>query len=87
MNWKKLTKILSFFFVFISFWFIFPQNTLAKVVMINEFSPFSSSPWIEIINSDQNNSQSLSGWTVLNGAWGTFATLSGSLPRGGMLTF
>lgn len=55
--------------------------------MINEFKPYGSSPWIEIINTDENTDQDLTGWTILDGNGQEFASLSGTIIRQSLLTF
>lgn len=55
--------------------------------MINEFSSASSTEWVELVNTDQSSSVSLSGYRFTKGTDTTLKALSGTLPRRGMLTF
>lgn len=64
-----------------------PKNVQAvPSVLINELSPNSSSPWIELLNPN-TEFKNLSGWTILNSQGTVLVNLSGNLPRQGLLTF
>lgn len=62
-------------------------KSVSAAVILNEFSSKSSTEWVELLNTDADNSVNLSGYTLKNGSGTILKTLSGTLPRQGMLTF
>ncbi len=65
----------------------FGASPAFAALIIDEFSPASAIEWVELFNADQVNSVSLTGYTIRNNAAATLKTLSGTVPRGGYLTF
>ena len=84
---EKLRKIANLLF-FILFFFLFPSFLPVNAsILVNEVLPAASTPWVELLNTDQDNNQSLTGWTLQNGSGTILKALSGTLPRRGFLTF
>ena len=70
----------------ISFLF-FSASPVSAALIINEFSSASTTEWVELLNTDQVNSVSLTNYEIRNNSATTLKTLSGKVPRSGMLTF
>jgi len=82
---RKYTLLLVVLSI-ISFLF-FSASPVSAAVIINEFSPASTTEWVELFNTDQNNSVSLTNYEIRNNSATTLKALSGTVPRGGFLTF
>lgn len=66
------------------------SDNLNGKISISEFftgDGTTSTQWIELLNTDQDNSINLQGCTIKDGSNTTLKSLTGTLPRGGFLTF
>lgn len=82
---KKLVinlLFLLFFIIIVSFF-----QEVKAVLIIDEFSSASTAEWVELLNTDQNNSVLLTGYEIRDNSGTTLKTLSGTVPRTGFLTF
>lgn len=85
-----IQKIYCFSLLLALYLYLFPLFSFFKVeatILINEFAPAATTPWVEFLNTDENSSQDLTNWTLQNGSGTTLKALSGTLPRQGFLTF
>jgi hypothetical protein len=84
---QKLIDILLF--LILLFVPLFSTSQVEAVVIIHEFSSASTTEWIELLNTDQNNSVNLGNFTIKNASNNTLKAFTSSdiLPRGGFLTF
>jgi hypothetical protein len=90
-------KIISFFLVFIISSFVFSfgvdaatltcADSLNGKAILSEFSSAATAEWVELLNTDQDNSINLSNCALKDGSNNVIKSLSGTLPRGGFLTF
>lgn len=76
---------LVFFIGLLVAFFVLPFSVSAAV-LINEFSVNGATDWVELFNTDASSSVNLSTYTIQQGA-GAPISLSGTLPKGGLLTF
>ncbi|MEK7597714.1 MAG: fibronectin type III domain-containing protein [Patescibacteria group bacterium] len=82
---KKLVINLLFLLFFIIVVSSFQE--VKATLIIDEFSSASTTEWVELLNTDQINSVSLTGYEIRNNSGTTLKTLSGTVPRMGFLTF
>lgn len=92
-------KTVSFFLVLIISLFIFSSifkvsaatltciDSLNGKAILSEFSSAATTEWVELLNTDQNNSINLENCALKDGSNNVIKSLSGTLPRGGFLTF
>ncbi len=82
-NFSKSVLFLCLFFLLVSIF-----SKVKAAVVINEFSSASPTEWVELFNTDANNPVNLTGYSITETTGGTAPlSLSGTLPRHGMLTF
>lgn len=86
MNKLYKFSFLLFLSIFTLFLFKPSQVNASPSVIVNEASPYSLNPWIELLNLT-SDFKDLSGWTIFNNQGTVLLTLSGNLPRKGLLTF
>lgn len=97
---KFLRPVLVFFLFFALVLIVKPPSVKANgdpLVMLDEFVVYPNSgseEWIELLNPNQDSALSLSGWRLVvyqgtepNYTYRYSQNLSGSVPRGGFLTF
>ncbi len=90
---KVLTILTSLFFFLILHPFgveaaiLTCSDSINGKAILSEFSSATTSEWIELLNTDQNNSINLTNCNLKDGNNTTLKSLSGTLPRGGFLTF
>ena len=82
---KRLVINILFLLFFIVIFSSFQE--VRATLIIDEFSSASTTEWVELLNTDQNNSVSLTGYEIRNNFGTTLKTLSGTVPRTGFLTF
>lgn len=92
-------KIISFFLVLIVSSFLISSiynvsaatltcsDSLNGKAILSEFSSASTTEWVELLNVDQDNSINLANCSLKDASNNTLKALTGTLPKGGFLTF
>lgn len=81
-----MKKLLISFFIFFAIFFILPKCARADLI-INEFCSHCDTEWVELVNTDENTSVNLAGYSLIDESTNTLLSLSGTIPLQAMLTF